>query len=116
MEELHLHECEIVNNVIFFLQKNHKVSSDEEIIKVCKDSFPETEIYDAKQVLHDECLEHIKKYDEKVADRIIKTRKGERKLQSVLADIIKGVDVLEACSCDVSFGAKDVGRIPEFIA
>ena len=116
MKELHLHDCEIVNDVIFFLQKNHKVSSDEEIIKVCKDSFPETEIYDAKQVLHDECLEHIKNYDAKVADRIIKTRKGERKLQSVLADIIKGIDVLEACSCDVSFGAKDVARIPEFTA
>ena len=58
MEDLHLHDSKIINDVIF-LQKNHKVSSDEEIIKVCKDSFPETEIYDAKQVLHDECLEHI---------------------------------------------------------
>ena len=73
----------------------------------------------AKRLLAEEYLTVITKYDNEVGTRLTTIRKKggtHSKVDKVLIDIIKAIDVIEACDEDIQIIAKDVSKIPEFMS
>ena len=103
MQNLHLQQRVIENDVIYFLQKDHKGSTDDQIRSVCKDNFSEEEIVSAKQLLASEYLEVLSAYDKELGHVLVTTRKNtrkgkkNRKLDKVITDILDAIDGIEAC-------------------
>ena len=100
MKDLNLEVSVIKNDVLFFLQKNHANSSNSVIIEVCKGHFNEEEIYADKDLLVGEYIELVKDFDTDAAKNLLIQRRGSNitcKLDSVLSDIMKVIDCLEAC-------------------
>ena len=103
MQDLDLDKEIIENNVLFFLQKNHKDSTDEQVKQALKDSFAETEIIEAKLLLAGEpYLTLLTEYDEvlgislKTKRRNTKNKKN-RALDAIILDIMNAIDAIEAC-------------------
>ena len=83
------------------MQKNHKDSTNDQISVVCKDYFPEV----------------VKGFDEAVATGLITAHRKSKdacKLHTIIIDIMKAMDVLEACDNEIKITAKDEHKIPEF--
>ena len=118
-EDTNLTVSIIENDVIFFLVKNHKDSTNDGVFNVCKNYFPESEICDAKQWLADNYFEIVKVIDETAANNLLILRKGGRvtcKVNLVIGDIYGAIDALEASEDEYKFIAKDWSRIPNFKA
>ena len=111
-------EYVIENNVIFFLQKNHKDSTEEQIRLECKNNFSEDEIVSAKQFLASEYLPVLSAYDKELGNTLLtrrnNTKNGEknRKLDKVIIDILDAIDGIEACDENIKIFTKDVSKIP----
>ena len=119
LDNLNLLVSAIENDVLFFLQKNHKASSNNEIIRVCKGYFTDDEICAAKDLLAKEYAEEIKKHDANAANNLIIVRRNSPvtcKLDTVILDIIKAFDALDAFDIDVDISAENESRIPNFIS
>ena len=117
MKDLNLEVSVIKNDVLFFLQKNHANSSNGVIIEVCKSNFTEEEICAAKDLLADEYIELVMDIDTDAAKNLLIHRRGSNitcKLDSVLSDIMKAIDSLEACESEVKIITKNEKRIPNF--
>ena len=114
MKGLSLKVSLIENNVLFFLQKNHKDSTNDEIKSACKNSFSDSEICAAKQLLAEDYVDLIRKTDETVANNLCTGRIGQNKLDRVINDTLNAIDALEACENEVTIVAIDGSRIPSF--
>ena len=79
MQNLKIQELIIENNVLFFLQKNHKDSTDDQISQVLKDNFAEVEIVEAKHVLASEpYITALTKCDKDVGIAITTKRRNSK--------------------------------------
>ena len=117
IKDLNLEVSVIKNDVLFFLQKNHANSSNGVIIEVCKGHFNEDETCAAKDLLAGECIELVRDIDTEAAKNLLIQRRGSNitcKLDSVLSDIMKVIDCLEACESEVKIIAMNEERIPNF--
>ena len=119
MQNLQLQQRVIENDVIYFLQKDHKGSTDDQIRSVCKDNFSEEEIVSAKQLLASEYLEVLSAYDKELGHALLtkrnNTKKGKknRKLDKVITDILDAIDGIEACDENIKIVAKDENKLPD---
>ena len=118
MQNLHLQERVIENNVIFYLQTNHKSSTDDQIRSECKGNFSEDEIISAKQLLANEYYEVLSAWDKELGQALVTRRnnkKGnsDRKLDTIIIDILDAIDGIEACDEKITIIAKDELKIPK---
>ena len=58
------------NDVLYFVDINHKRSSEEKIIYVGKGLFTESAIIEAKQYLLNGCASELSKLDKKISDEV----------------------------------------------
>ena len=119
MEDLSLDENVIENDVIYFLAKNHKDAANDNIIRVCKDNFSDSEICAAKQYLADNYIDVVKEIDDIAADDLLTVRRGGPvtcKLNLVITDMLQALDALDASKAKFRFVATEYKRIPEFTA
>ena len=117
LQDLHLQGRVIKNNVLFYLQKNHKGSTDDQIRSECKNNFAEPEIFGAKELLHDEYLAVLTDQDEAVGKRLETKRKNgptNSAVDSVIIDLLKSIDAIEACETNFQIIAKDENEIPAY--
>ena len=123
MQNLKIQELIIENNVLFFLQKNHKDSTDDQISQVLKDNFAEVEIVEAKHVLASEpYITALTKCDKDVGIAITTKRrnsrtKKDRALNAVIIDLMNSIDAFEASTeIVIKIVAKDDSKIPKYRA
>ena len=123
MQNLKIQELIIENNVLFFLQKNHKDSTDDQISQVLKDNFAEVEIVEAKHVLASEpYITALTKCDKEVGIAITTKRrnsrtKKDRALNAVIIDLMNSIDAFEASTeIVIKIVAKDDTKIPKYRA
>ena len=105
----------IENDVLFYLQKNHKGSTLEQIRVQCKNNFAEDEIISAKQFLHDEYLTVLSDHDAKVGKALETPRRTgplNNKIDTVINDLMAAINAIEACTADITITAKNDDRIP----
>ena len=79
MQNLQLQQRVIENDVIYFLQKDHKDSTDDQIRSVCKGNFSEDEIISAKQLLASEYVEVLSAYDKELGHALLTKRNNTKK-------------------------------------
>ena len=113
MQNLQIQEMIIENNVLFFLQKNHKDSTDGQISQVLKDNFAEVEIVEAKHLLASEpYITVLTKCNKDVGKALTTNRKNsrtnkDRALNAVIIDLMDSIDAIEASSEGIKIVAKD---------
>ena len=118
MRDLEIKDNMIIeNDVLFYLQKNHKGSTLEQIRVQCKNNFAEDEIFGAKQFLHNEYLTVLSDHDSKVGKALETTRKNgpcNNAVDSIIKDLMAAIDAIEACTADITITAKNEDRIPVY--
>ena len=100
MRDMDLQEMVIENDVLFYLQKNHKVSTLDQIKSQCKSNFTEPEIVGTRQFLHDEYLTVLSEHDPRLGKILDKTRRNgsvNDAIDSVIKDLMDSIDVIKAC-------------------
>ena len=116
MRDLEIKDNMIIeNDVLFYLQKNHKGSTLEQIRVQCKNNFAEDEIFRAKQFLHDEYLTVLSGHDAKVGKALETPRRTgplNNKIDTVINDLMAAIDAIEACTANITITAKNEDRIP----
>ena len=116
MRDLEIKDNMIIeNDVLFYLQKNHKGSTLEQIRVQCKNNFAEEEIFRAKQFLHDEYLTVLSGHDAKVGKALETPRRTgplNNKIDTVIGDLMTAIDAIEACTANITITAKNEDRIP----
>ena len=117
MRDMDLQDMVIENDVLFYLQKNHKGSTLDQIKSQCKGNFAEPEIFGARQFLQAEYLTVLSEHDPKLGKILEKPRrKGSVNdaIDSVIKDLIDSIDAIEACKTKITIIAKNADKIPVY--